>query len=147
MFCRRAIIGGTTVESRPVGSRFKSARTLEYQFLNWRLPMASFRFYLVALFTLSGWSLFSANAFSAESPSPAKVTVYPLVKEGYDELQKGSYMDAVQSLCQAVILDRDDVSARRYLALALIKADNADRALEQMGLVGRLAQPSAFDYF
>jgi len=75
------------------------------------------------------------------------VTVYPLVKEGYDLLQKGAYMDAVQSLCQAVILDRDDVSARRYLALSLIKIDNADRALEQMGLVGRLTPPTAFDYF
>jgi tetratricopeptide (TPR) repeat protein len=111
--------------------------------------MASFRFKREALLSLSGCILFSLSAFGAESPSPstAKVTVYPLVKEGYDLLQKGSYMEAVQSLCQAVVLDRDDVSARRYLALALIKIDNADRALEQMGLVGRLAQPSAFDYF
>jgi tetratricopeptide (TPR) repeat protein len=111
--------------------------------------MASFRFKREALLSLSGCLLFSLSAFGAESPSPstAKVTVYPLVKDGYDLLQKGSYMEAVQSLCQAVILDRDDVSARRYLALALIKIDNADRALEQMGLVGRLAQPSAFDYF
>jgi hypothetical protein len=87
------------------------------------------------------------GANAAESMAPLKVTVYPLVKDGYDELQKGNYLDAVQTLCQAVILDRDDVSARRYLALALIKADNADRALEQMGLVGRLTQPTAFDFF
>jgi tetratricopeptide (TPR) repeat protein len=101
----------------------------------------------VSIFSLSSCFIFSACADAAESIGTAKVTVYPLVREGYDELQKGAYIEAVQSLCQAVILDRDDVSARRYLALALIKADNADRALEQMGLVGRLTPPSAFDYY
>jgi tetratricopeptide (TPR) repeat protein len=101
---------------------------------------------LLALAVMAS-SVLPPCAGAAESMAPLKVTVYPLVKDGYDELQKGNYLDAVQTLCEAVILDRDDVSARRYLALALIKADNADRALEQMGLVGRLTPPTGFDFF
>jgi tetratricopeptide (TPR) repeat protein len=96
------------------------------------------------------WTLFGApgaDAVTPESSSVNKVTAYPLVKEGYDEMQKGDYLEAVKTLCHAVIIDRDDVSARRYLALALIKTDDAARAIEQLGLVGRLTPPSSFDYF
>jgi uncharacterized protein involved in tolerance to divalent cations len=84
---------------------------------------------------------------ATESPGIPKVTVYPLVKEGYEDLEKGNYLEAVETLCRAVILDRDDVNARRYLAIALIKADDATRALEQLGLVGRLTPPTPFDFY
>jgi len=92
--------------------------------------------------------LFQGTAVRAtEASGIPKVTVYPLVKEGYEDLEKGNYLDAVETLCRAVILDRDDVNARRYLAIALIKADDATRALEQLGLVGRLTPPSPFDFY
>jgi tetratricopeptide (TPR) repeat protein len=73
--------------------------------------------------------------------------LYKHLKGGYDNVQKGSYEKAVKDFCDAVRTDRDSVTARRYLAYALVKTGTPDLAMKQLSLVAKMTTPTAFDLY
>jgi tetratricopeptide (TPR) repeat protein len=72
---------------------------------------------------------------------------YTLVKKGYEQIQQGLYMEAVKTLCQAVQVERNNIVARRYLAYALTEAGSHQSAIEQLELIGKMGELSAFDQY
>lgn len=81
---------------------------------------------------------------AASNPSPESAQ---LLQSAYTQLQKGAYEPAVNLLVQAVRMDRDSVSARRYLAFALLSLGASQDAAEQLALVMRMAKPTTFDKY
>lgn len=73
--------------------------------------------------------------------------IYPLLGKAYDQLRNGKYDLAVNTLVQAVKTDRDSITARRYLAFALLKNGSSMEALDQMELVSRVVKPGPFDWY
>jgi tetratricopeptide (TPR) repeat protein len=78
---------------------------------------------------------------------PVNEKILPLIKEGYLDLSKGSYDKAIKVLKKALSLDKEAISARRYLAYALIQTGHAQEALAQMMTVSKLVPPNAFDFY
>lgn len=93
--------------------------------------------------TVSGL-VFAGPALSTATISES---LYKHLKGGYDNVQKGSYERAVKDFCDAVRTDRDSVTARRYLAYALVKTGTPDLAMKQLYLVRRMTTPTAFDLY
>jgi len=95
------------------------------------------------------------EAKSAASPTPANnlatrpvnEKILPLIKEGYAFLGKGSYDKAIKVLKKAIAIDKDSISARRYLAYAEVQSGHAKDALGDMQVVAKLVQPNAFDFY
>ncbi len=89
-------------------------------------------------------------AFAPASLSAGKDAIsgdYDLVKQGYWQIQKGLYPEAVKTLCQAAQADRNSVVPRRYLALALIRAGSGQAAIDQLNLIGKMGPASPFDQY
>lgn len=89
---------------------------------------------VVNLTNCPAWSASSANCAS-------------LLQRAYHQLSSGEYSPAVKTLCGAVIADRDSLTARRYLAFALVQTGNPTGAIQQLQLVTRLVRPTAFDCY
>lgn len=73
--------------------------------------------------------------------------LYKRLKRGYDQVQKGSYDKAVKTFCEAVRRDRDSITARRYLAYALVKSGAGDQAMDQLSFITKMTTPTAFDLY
>jgi tetratricopeptide (TPR) repeat protein len=78
---------------------------------------------------------------------PVNEKILPIIKEGYGYLSRGAYDKAIKALQKAVSLDKDCISARRYLAYALIQKGRAKEALTEMQTVSKLVPPNAFDFY
>jgi len=78
---------------------------------------------------------------------PVNEKILPLIKDGYNDISKGSYDKAVAVLKKAIEIDSDSISARRYLAYALIKKGAATEAIRQMQTVSKMIAPNAFDFY
>jgi tetratricopeptide (TPR) repeat protein len=70
-----------------------------------------------------------------------------LLKNAYDHLTKNEYDSAVKILKKALVLDKDSLTAKRYLAYALVRKGQAKEALAQMQSVSKQITPNSFDWF
>jgi tetratricopeptide (TPR) repeat protein len=70
-----------------------------------------------------------------------------LVSAGYKLLAAGSYETAARYFSQALNADPSDVSARRYLAIALIEDGLPAQGAQQMQAVIQSGQPKELDYY
>lgn len=102
-------------------------------------------FCLAAMITTTLSCVVSINP--ANSTATISEDLYKHLKIGYEEVQKGLYDRAVKDFCNAVRTDRDSVTARRYLAYALVKCGVPDLAMKQLSLVGKMTPPTAFDLY
>ncbi|MCW5823292.1 MAG: tetratricopeptide repeat protein [Cyanobacteria bacterium TGS_CYA1] len=68
------------------------------------------------------------------------------LEKGYNQLAKGDYSKAVEVLSAAVKQDPDSVTARRYLAYALVKQGNSLAAIDQLNAITRLTKPTYFEW-
>jgi tetratricopeptide (TPR) repeat protein len=89
----------------------------------------------------------SVTAHPAFSTATISEELYKHLKVGYDEVEKGAYDRAVHDFCSAVRTDRDSVTARRYLAYALVKMGTPELAMKQLSLVQKMTTPTAFDLY
>lgn len=79
--------------------------------------------------------------------APNRALLYPLLQKAYGQMLKGQFQEAVLTCLDAVRADRDSVTARRYLAYALVQLKAPDEALQQMIMVSRMIRPTAFDLY
>lgn len=86
-------------------------------------------------------------AWSAAGGRAVTPQLYDLLKKGYQQMQKGSYEPAVQTLIQAVQIDRNSVTARRYLGFALLQSGSNELAIQQLQLVQRMTRATPFDTY
>ncbi|MCC7529865.1 MAG: tetratricopeptide repeat protein [Candidatus Melainabacteria bacterium] len=111
-----------------------------------------------AMYTL--WAIIvtsgiSFNVAQAAASAPAKQakpklvsnTVGQLLQRGYEQMRKGNYELAVRTLAAAVTADPDSVSARRYLAFALMRNGSLHDAMYQLLIIQRMAKASPFDNY
>lgn len=66
--------------------------------------------------------------------------------KGYKEMAKGDYSKAIKILGDAVKKDSDSVTARRYLAYALVKAGMSMAAIDQLNAITKLVKPTYFEW-
>lgn len=94
----------------------------------------------------------SSNVAEATASAPAKRKVISsqlsqLLQRGYEQMRKGNYDGAVLTLAAAVKSDPDSISARRYLAFALMRNGHSQEAMYQMLIIQRMAKATPFDSF
>src|SRR5689334_10733902 len=82
----------------------------------------------------------------AATPANA-AAAYPLLKKAYDSMLRNQFHPAVQTLVQAVKLDPNNLTARRYLGYALLQLNAPHDAINQMVMVTRITRPTAFDLY
>lgn len=108
-------------------------------------------FTLGAIIVVSGISTNGAKAL-AVTPAKAKPKVVStalgqLLQRGYEQMRKGNYDAAVATMAAAVRTDPDSVSARRYLAFALMRNGRSQEAMYQLLIIQRMAKASPFDNY
>lgn len=98
----------------------------------------------------------SSNVSPAIGSVPAKpqartkvvsATVGQYLQKGYEQMRKGNYDAAVRTLAAAVTADPDSVSARRYLAFALLRHGSLQEAMYQLILIQKMAKATPFDNY
>ncbi len=70
----------------------------------------------------------------------------PLLEKAYNEMIGGHYPPAVQLLNKAVKTDKDSITARRYLAFALIKSGEPRQAIDQLNIISKTTKPTYFEW-
>ncbi len=68
------------------------------------------------------------------------------LEKGYKEISKGNYSDAIKILSDTVKKDSDSITARRYLAYALVKAGMSMAAIDQLNAITKLVKPTYFEW-
>lgn len=87
---------------------------------------------------------------AAPAAAPVKVVnekILPLVNEAYKSLGKGESEKAIKTLQKALLIDPDSVTARRYLAYALVTSGAHTDALKQMQELSKLTASNPFDWY
>lgn len=87
---------------------------------------------------------------SASGATPVKVVnekLLPLVNEAYKSLGKGEAEKAIKTLHKALTIDPDSITARRYLAYALVTSGSYTDALKQMQELSKLTASNPFDWY
>ena len=82
--------------------------------------------------------------------APVKVVnekILPLVNEAYKSLGKGESEKAIKTLTKALAIDPGSVTAKRYLAYALVTSGNYTEALKQMQELSKLTAANPFDWY
>lgn len=74
-------------------------------------------------------------------------TVGQYLQKGYEQMRKGNYDAAVRILAAAVTADPDSVSARRYLAFALLRHGSLQEAMYQLIIIQKMAKATPFDNY
>lgn len=70
----------------------------------------------------------------------------PLLEKAYNEMMKGNYPPAVETLNKAVKTDKESITARRYLAFALVKSGEPRQAIEQLNTITKSIKPTYFEW-
>ncbi|MBA3992599.1 MAG: hypothetical protein C0469_03670 [Cyanobacteria bacterium DS2.3.42] len=109
-------------------------------------------FTLCAIIVASGISFNVAQATASAPAKPVRQnivsnTVGQLLQKGYEQMRKGNYELAVRILASAVKADPDSVSARRYLAFALMRNGSLHDAIYQLLIIQRMAKATPFDNY
>ncbi len=87
---------------------------------------------------------------SEESQPPVKMVnekILPMINEGYAALARGESDKAIRVLNKALQVDPESVTARRYLAYAMVRSRAYTSALKQMQELNKLTAPSPFDWY
>ena len=110
---------------------------------------AMFSFWAIIVACGISFNIADAEA-SASAPVKRKVIssqLSLLLQRGYEQMRKGNYDGAVVTLAAAVKSDPDSISARRYLAFALMRNGHSQDAMYQMLIIQRMAKATPFDSF
>ncbi|MBK9144121.1 MAG: tetratricopeptide repeat protein [Candidatus Melainabacteria bacterium] len=70
----------------------------------------------------------------------------PILSKGYELMQQGDYSPAVKTLAGAVRTDSDSITARRYLAYALVKNGDPKDAIAQLNAIVKKIKPTYFEW-
>ncbi len=73
--------------------------------------------------------------------------ILPLIVEAYNELSRGEAAKAIKTLNKALTIDRDSITARRYLAFALVQNASYVQGLSQMQKLSKITPMNAFDWY
>ncbi|MBK7746897.1 MAG: tetratricopeptide repeat protein [Candidatus Obscuribacter sp.] len=87
------------------------------------------------------------KADTTHSLKPVNEKILPLINAGYEQIGKGQYDKAVQTLEKAVKADKESVSARRYLAFAQVMQGNNLDALKSMQVLSKMVTPRSLDWY
>ncbi len=91
-----------------------------------------------------GFSIAPQGCFAAAKTIDAELA--SSLEKGYKELSTGDFGKAVDILSAAVKKDPDSVTARRYLAYALVKQGNSLAAIDQLNAITKLIKPTYFEW-
>jgi tetratricopeptide (TPR) repeat protein len=89
------------------------------------------------------WPTSCPSAFGAATPEGSTLSSHDLLTRAYEQICKGSFEDAVPTLCQVVRSDRNSPTARRYLAFVLLQKGQGKEALAQLDALNQLQPTSA----
>lgn len=103
------------------------------------LPQTLLAFALGLSFTIA-----PQESFAAAKTIDAELAA--ALEKGYKELSKQDYSKAVDIFSAAVKDDPDSVTARRYLAYALVKQGNSLAAIDQLNAITKLIKPTYFEW-
>jgi len=78
---------------------------------------------------------------------PVNEKILPMINEGYAALARGESDKAIKVLTRALQVDAESVTARRYLAYAMVRSRAYTSALKQMQELNKLTEPSPFDWY
>ncbi|MBZ0187617.1 MAG: tetratricopeptide repeat protein [Candidatus Obscuribacterales bacterium] len=70
----------------------------------------------------------------------------PLLSKGYNLMDSGEYSSAVKTLSNAVKMDQDSITAKRYLAYALVRAGDPRDAITQLNQIVKRIKPTYFEW-
>jgi tetratricopeptide (TPR) repeat protein len=73
-----------------------------------------------------------------------KASANDFVQKAYEQMRHDQFDTAVPLLCEAIKLERNNVSARRYLAFALVEQGQLNDALEQLKLLDQIDNQNGF---
>lgn len=109
---------------------------------------------LGAIIVSTGISSNIAQAATTSAPARPQArtrvvsaTVGQYLQKGYEQMRKGNYEAAVRILVAAVTADPDSVSARRYLAFALLRHGSLQEAMYQLIIIQKMAKATPFDNY
>jgi predicted Zn-dependent protease len=85
----------------------------------------------------------------ADKPAAKAVNekILPLINDAYKEIGRGEASKAVKTLVKALTIDPDSITARRYLAFAMVQAKSYVPALSQMQKLSKITPMNAFDWY
>src|ERR1700722_18627225 len=97
---------------------------------------------------------FDTQGKSASTPKTPDAYLFPTdphkapnqIKRASDLLSKGEIDSAISELQKLLETDKDNIDARRYLALALLSKKLPLQALDQLNLVIIAGKPLSYDY-
>jgi tetratricopeptide (TPR) repeat protein len=98
---------------------------------------------LVALFLTAG-TAFSVHGADFDKQN---VRASDLIHKAYGQMSHQQFDAAVPTLCEAIKLESNSVTARRYLAFSLIQQGQFQAAQQQLDLISRLGSETGFDLF
>ncbi|MBI1269050.1 tetratricopeptide repeat protein [bacterium] len=100
----------------------------------------------IALFLSLGITGLIAPQKAAAEPKAISAELAPLLEKGYNQMKEGKYSAAVKTLTEAVKLDGDSITARRYLAFALVRDGQPLNSIKQMNLIVKQIKPTYFEW-
>lgn len=89
----------------------------------------------------------STTTTTASQPKLINEKILPLINTGYEQIGKGDYEKAIATLTKAVKMDPESVSARRYLAFALVRSGDFVGALGALQTISKMSQPGPLDWY
>ena len=100
----------------------------------------------IALFLSLGINGLIAPLEAKAEPKAISAELAPLLEKGYNQMKEGKYSGAVKTLTEAVKLDGDSITARRYLAFALVRDGQPLNSIKQMNLIVKQIKPTYFEW-
>ena len=100
----------------------------------------------IALFLSLGITGLIATPEAAAEPKAISAELAPLLEKGYNQMKDGKYSGAVKTLTEAVKMDGDSITARRYLAFALVRDGQPLNSIKQMNLIVKQIKPTYFEW-
>ena len=73
--------------------------------------------------------------------------ILPLIVDAYNDLSRGDAAKAIKTLNKALKIDPDSITARRYLAFALVQNTSYVMGLNQMQKLSKITPMNAFDWY
>ena len=100
----------------------------------------------IALFMSLGVSGILVAPEATAAPKAISAELAPLLEKGYNQMKDGKFSGAVKTLTDAVKVDGDSITARRYLAYALVRAGQPLNSIKQLNLIVKQIKPTYFEW-